>query len=130
MSNPRYGWWSYIKDMLRRYPALREQHEQSLQGKVTPNYGASMPTGSGVPRSTEQLVMHAMSRNAAREYDAVTRAVEQLDPLKFRMIKLIYWDRSHTLSGAAMQVHISYRTARRWHSEVIYQIARNFGLLD
>ena len=129
MSKPRYGWWSYIKDMLYRYPALKEQYAASLSVRCTQAFDV-VPGGGGVSRGTEQLVIKAISKIAAKEYDAVERAVSQLDPLRLKLIRLIYWDRSHTLTGAAMALHISYRTARRWHSAVIYQIARNFGLLE
>ncbi len=27
MSKPRYGWWGYVKNMIRRYPSLKMEYE-------------------------------------------------------------------------------------------------------
>ena len=76
-----------------------------------------------------------MSRTNIREFDAVRLAIQQTDGTqggdnRLQLIKLIYWKRTHTLSGAALELHISYRTARRWNGEFIRLVAGNFGLLD
>lgn len=34
MSKPRYGWWSYVKDMLRRYPNLTNENESEAIRKA------------------------------------------------------------------------------------------------
>ena len=134
MSKPRYGWWSYVKDMIFRYPALCESHSLSLAQKVTPAYSAQ-PGGGGSGRTTEQTTVRAMTRNAAREYEAVHLAIQETRQLpggadRLRLIRLVYWKRSHTLTGAALAVHVSFPTAKRWHGEFIRRVARNYGLLD
>lgn len=134
MSNPRYDWWSYVKGMIYRYPALCDQHSQAMAQKITPSY-AAQPSSSESSRTTEDLVARAMSRTNIREFDAVRLAIQQTDGTqggdnRLQLIKLIYWKRTHTLSGAALELHISYRTARRWNGEFIRLVAGNFGLLD
>ena len=134
MSKPRYGWWSYVKDMIRRYPALCEAHEEELRQRVTQSY-SEVPGSGKAERGTEQTVARAMTRIAVREYEAVSQAIEQTrqsgnGEAILRMIRLVYWNRSHTLSGAAMAVYISLPTAKRWHGAFIRLVARNFGLLD
>ena len=79
--------------------------------------------------------MRAMTRNAAREYEAVHLAIQETRQLpsgadRLRLIRLVYWKRSHTLTGAALAVHVSFPTAKRWHGEFIRRVARNYGLLD
>lgn len=102
MSKPRYSWWGYIKAVIRRYPSLRD-------------------TGvSGV---------------ALREKEAVRAAVEATEQLdsgadRLLVVDLVFWSRTHTLEGAAMQVHVSLRTAQEYHRQFIRLVARNIGLLD
>lgn len=49
---------------------------------------------------------------------------------RLKFICLVFWDKTHTLEGAAMAVNCSDRTARRWHTDFIKRVARNYGLLD
>ena len=49
---------------------------------------------------------------------------------RLKFIRLVFWDKTHTLEGAAMEVNCSDRTARRWHTDFIKCVARNYGLLD
>ena len=102
MSKPRYSWWGYIKAVIRRYPSLRDAEV------------------SGV---------------AMREKEAVRAAVvatEQLDNGADRLmvVDLVFWSQTHTLEGAATQVHVSLRTAQEYHRQFIRLVARNIGLLD
>ena len=34
MSKPRYGWWSYVKDILRRYPDKTNENESEAVRKA------------------------------------------------------------------------------------------------
>ena len=74
-SKQHYSWWSYIKEIVRDYPEA-----------------FALPT-SGV---------------AAREVDAVSDAVyatERMDggEARLKMIRMVHWDRTHTLAGAALE---------------------------
>lgn len=102
MSKPRYSWWGYIKAVIRRYPSLRDAEV------------------SGV---------------ALREKEAVRAAVETTERLengsdRLMVIDMVFWSRTHTLEGAAMQVHVSERTARRWHTEFITLVGKCRGMMD
>lgn len=102
MSKPRYSWWGYIKAVIRRYPSLTDAEV------------------SGV---------------ALREKEAVRAAVEATERLdngadRLMVVDLVFWSRTHTLEGAAMQVHVSERTARRWHTEFIMLVGKYRGMLD
>lgn len=102
MSRPRYGWWGYVKSMVRLYPERRGQ---------------------------------ALTGTALREFEAVRAAIEQTERMsnganRLKVIELVFWKRTYTLPGAALQVPCSERVAQRWHADFIRAVARNFGLLD
>ena len=102
MSNPRYGWWGYVKWIIRQYPARVGKY---IQGKTL------------------------------EEQVAVQKAIDQtllLENGKERMqvIELVFFRQTHTLEGAAQIVPCSDRTARRWHTDFIKLVAREYGLLE
>lgn len=102
MSKTRYIWWGYVKNMIRRYPARKDR---------------------------------PCAGNDLREREAVERAVRQTMRLdngqdRLRVVELVFWQQTHTLEGAAMMVPCSERTARRWHTEFIRLVAREYGLLE
>lgn len=134
MSKPRYGWWPYVKNMIYSYPSLCTLHQQALTQQITPTY-SGLSGGSEGSRKTEQTVVRASTQTAAREYEAVHLAIQETRQLpggaeRLQLIRLVYWKRSHTLTGAALAVHVSFPTAKRWHGEFIRRVARNYGLLD
>lgn len=57
MSKPRYDWWTYVKGMIRRYPALHAQyialHETTITAQLT-----GMPGGARylIPRRPRPCV--------------------------------------------------------------------------
>lgn len=134
VSKPRYGWWGYVKDMIRRYPALcTELHALHRVSAVAELSGE--PHGQGVTRPVEALSLCELSGNRQREYEAVRRAVEATKHLRngrerLLVIDAVFWTRRHTLEGAALLVPCHYKTAQEWHNAFIRTVARNFGLLD
>lgn len=102
MSKPRYSWWGYVKAIIRRYDPDRELWLR------------------GVPLKESCAVSQAVSETGSMQ-DGEER---------LRFIRLVFWDKTHTLEGAAMAVSCSDRTARRWHTDFIKCVARNYGLLD
>ena len=134
MSRNRFGWWAYVKDMIRRYPQLKEEYDALHQQSMTADM-SGLPHGGGSGRTTETIAVRQLPACKQREMDAVARAVEKTKLLKtgadrLKIIDLVFWRRSHTLEGAAMQIPCSYRQARRYHSEFILNVATEFGLLD
>lgn len=134
MSRPRYGWWPYVKSMIRGYPALKEQHDDLQSASVTANYNG-MPGGGAASRTTEDTAVRELTPTAQREYEAVRLAIDQTaryenGTQRLAVISMVFWQRTHTLEGAAQQVPCHYKTAQKWHNEFIRQVAKNFGLLD
>lgn len=134
MSRSRYIWWSYVKGMIRRYPELKRAYEDLHNQPVTQSY-SGMPGGGGVGRGLERAAIRELPRTKQREYEAVRRAVETTKRYRngderLKVIRLVLWDRSHTLEGAARSVPCGIATAKRWHGTFILQVAKNYGLLD
>lgn len=134
MSKPRYDWWPYVKGMIRRYPALRERYRDLHSPDMVANY-SGMPRGGGGGRGVESLAIRELPCVSQREYEAVRRAIETTERYRngrerLQVVRLVLWDRSHTLEGAALMVPCSYMTARRYHYEFILQVAKNYGLMD
>lgn len=65
------------------------------------------------------------------ERKAVERAVEQTRILKdgaerLLLIEMVFWSKTHTISGAAQKIPCSYETAQQWHADFIRLVAQNF----
>lgn len=97
-----YTWWAYIKSIVREYPARQ---------------GANL---------------HGV---ALREYEAVRDAVDATERMtdalaRMSIIRLVHFDRTHTLEGAALTVPCDRATAARWQRRFFEDVARNRNLLD
>lgn len=134
MSKPRYKWWGYVKSIIRQYPELKQEYEalhvQSVTLAVT-----GMPGAGDVSRDTEDIAIRELPYTKQREYEAVKRAVATVkrSPTandRLALIDMVFWKRSHTLSGAAYKLNLSYTTAQRYHGEFVISVARYYGLLD
>lgn len=134
MSKPKYDWWPYVKGIIRRYPQLKADLRDLHTTSLTASY-SSEPHGSGVNRTTENIAVRELPKNNQREYEAVRRAVETTERYKngldrLKLIKLMYWDKTHTMQGAALNIPVSYDTAKEWNREFIRLVASHFGLMD
>ena len=134
MSKPRYKWWGYVKNIIRQYPVLKKEyealHEQSVTAKAT-----GMPGSGVVSRNTENFAIRELPYTEQREYEAVKRAIASAKLSRtandrLALVDMVFWKRSHTLSGAAYKLNLSYTTAQRYHGEFVMSVARYYGLLD
>ncbi len=95
------GKLAYIREILQSYPEIKNKQIKTAQ---------------------EQ-----------RRVDIVEQALESIGKMKYsnsklQIIKMVYFDRSHTLYGAALQIPVSERTAQRWNTEVMELIAEKMNL--
>lgn len=133
MSRPRYSWWSYAKEMVRRYPRYCREWEELKTISATPNYGA-VGHGSGISKPTEQVALRLLPASKQIEFDAVHDAIADVERQKngcdvMRLIKMVYWKNSHTLAGAAMKIGIGADTAWQWHGDFIRLVGLHRGLM-
>lgn len=133
MSKPRYRWWGYVKNVIRDYKMLNEEyralHEQSITANIS-----GMPCGGGPSRGTENIALRELPKPKQLEYEAVKSAIAytqrmKTGPERLKMIDLVFWKKSHTLSGAAMAINISYDTAIDYHGDFIMLTAYFRGLI-
>lgn len=73
-----------------------------------------------------------------QETRAIETAVEDTERLldgadRMKVIRMVFFRKTHTLQGAALNVPVSYDTAKRWQQQFIKDVARAFccdGLLQ
>lgn len=97
-----YSWWAYIKAIVREYPARQDVN------------------------------LHGV---ALREYEAVRDAVDTTERMtdavsRMSVIRLVHFERTHTLEGAALRIPCSRSLAAKWQRDFFEEVARNCGLLD
>lgn len=103
MSKLRFNWWPFALNMIRDYPD-RSKHKEFLQ------------------------------RQELKEYAAVHSAVEQTMAMpdgscRISVINLTLWKETRTVSGAAMQLHITERTAQRYRWQFVVLVGKSYGFL-
>lgn len=108
MGKPKrhYPWWGYVRYIVRRYPALDEIHPDQ-----------------------------EMSRADFKDWSAVKSAIDYTERTensltRLKVIRMVHWDRTHTLEGAALEIPCDRATAARWQRRFFEEVARNRGLLD
>ena len=117
------SWRGEAKAALRAYPkAKKKQNENEMQ--ITPAYGGAAVQHSA-SRTTENVALRqrltAYEENVISAVEFMLR-MQQAYPNaeeRFKMIRLVYFQRSHTLEGAAMEVHYSDRAVKRWNAEIL-----------
>ena len=133
MSKPRCRWWGYVRRMIRDYPGLKadmdDLHSQNVTASMT-----GMPRGGVSGRTVETIALRQLSEDDQKAYDAVTRAVEitGLRPdgaERIALIRYAYWGKTeHPLKDAALHLHVSEPTAKRWHGDFVRLVAKCCGL--
>lgn len=101
----RYPWWGYVRYIVRQYPE-REKIQQNRE----------------------------LTRAEAKGCSAVQSAIDYTERmecggLRLKVIKMIHWDRTHTLEGAALSIPCGRRTAAYWQREFFEEVARGMGFL-
>lgn len=67
---------------------------------------------------------------AARvQCEAIESALKEIEnqPEKTKAVKMVLFDKTHTLDGAAMELHYSYWTIKRWIQKYINDVAKKAG---
>ena len=96
---------------------------------------SGMPRGSGTPTDpVADAALRELPEINRREMEAVRQAIAETLTLdtgqeRIQVIRCVFWDKTHTLEGAAMKLHRCKRTVTLWHGEFIRCVAKYFGLL-
>ena len=117
------SWRSEARTALRLYPKLkRRQNENDMQ--ITPVYGGAAVQHSA-SRTTENVALR--STLTEREENIIS-AVEFMVAMQSRyynaearmkMLSLVYFRRTHTMQGAAMEVGYNINTVKSWNTEML-----------
>ena len=103
MSRPKYLWYEYVKKSILYSFGCDMAQTQSDRQK----------------EKFDEAVNAALARCEAQE-DGKER---------LKMIDLVYKKRRYTVPGAAVQLHISERTAANWNKDFVYAVADEMGYL-
>lgn len=129
----KFWWRPLVEKALREYPRMR-QRKAELQGtSLTPNYNP-MPSGNSVARTTENLAMNNLPEDEEKWLTAIEKAIlevsEQADGKScLALISCVYFKKTHTVSGAAIQCHVSESTAKRRIGRFIWTVGKYKGLV-
>lgn len=127
MSKPRYRWWGYVKNVIRAYPILKREYDDLHEQSITASMSGSGSPG-GINRAAEIIAIRELPKPKQKEYDAVRRTILLTEHLRtgkdrLKLIDMVFWKGTHTLSGAAMELNISYDTAIDYHGDFIMLVA-------
>ena len=83
-----------------------------------------------------KALIRAAGNPRARKYGYLSEAEiaafqsvwESTDQERQKLAAMVLIRQSHTIPGAALKLHISERTAQRWHAEFICAVAQRLGL--
>ena len=115
-------WRREARHALRVYPKLKRKQAETEQ-QITPDYGGVVVQHEAT-RTTETAALRSrLTEEEQRIIDAVETAVamQQRQPngeARLTMIRLVYWRRTHTLTGAAMECHYSVEALKRWNDQI------------
>lgn len=117
------GWRAEARRALRDYPRIkRRQADNEMQ--ITPVYGGAAVQHSA-SRTTENVALR--STLTEREENVIS-AVEFMVAMQSRyynaearmkMLSLVYFRRTHTMQGAAMEVGYNINTVKSWNTEML-----------
>lgn len=102
MSKPRYDWWSYMKAISRKYYARKGKELHGIAAKEQIAVEAAVEETKGLPGGSDRM----------------------------KVVDLVLLRATHRIPGAALEVHISERTAQRWHADFIKLVAKYYGLFE
>lgn len=134
MSKPRERWWGYVKNMIRAYPALKQQYDALHTQTVTADL-SGLPRGGGAARTTEMIALRQLPPGDQRDYEAITKAIEITRQMPngntiLKIIDLVYWKGRCDLDGAAEAVHVAEITAKRYHGDFIRLVWRCYRKIN
>lgn len=112
-----------------------EQYWRDNIPSPTPAYSAEGGRmASGASRKTENVTVRIATSpyitQVERDCQAIERVYNTLDSIDKRLIDLIYWRRSHTITGAAQLLNLGNATAYRHLNKILGNIAVELGYIS
>ena len=132
MNRPNDNWRPWVLNVMRDYYFFKRIEKEAHSQKITAQYNKGRG-GSGVGRNTESAALRTgLTRQQEKELEAVERAVRATrrgpdGKLRVKVVEMVYFRGTHTIDGAAQNVHVSYQTAWRWTDNFIRMVGKNLG---
>lgn len=128
---------AYVEWQLRHYPEDKRQLERyktDMIPSATVQYDKD-PVNTGKVSNPTETIGIAMATNPyilslERSIRAIEYVLRHTDDINTKLIELVYWRRTHTVSGAAEIVCLSQRAAYKRISKVLHAIAAELGLIN
>ena len=135
MGKSRKPWWNYVKYIIREYPELKREMETPRETRITSRICGNGYGGEGNSSPVERAVIHDLSPQKQRKYDAVLWAIEQTKEqnkydydVRMKIIEMVYFQNKKTIVGAALAVGCATSTAGAWQGEFIRLVAEALDL--
>lgn len=134
-------WIDKARDVAKEYKRncqeLR-QIEESLQMSANSSGGSAVMSSKiskPVEAAVERKMMQARYLYLQQAVGAVEEAMESVlrkpqGDLTIKLFNMVYYDRSHTLYGAAQALNLTERTARRYNYFFLKTIAESMGYVN
>lgn len=120
-------------NIIRDYPARRSELKSLREQRITPTL-SGLPKSGGEGRAVENIATRQLPHQEQKEHDAVFLAVKRTRnmpdaKLRLDVVRLTLW-RGYTIESAALVLHTSERTARRFRWQFILLVGRMYGFLN
>ena len=121
-----------VRQMIRWYPELHKElndlHQQATTAQLS-----GMPSSGGSSRSLENIALKQLPRDQQQIHDAVHTVTERYRHSRegcehLHLIQFMYWSiKPMPMASAALHLHISEPTAKRWHGAFVRAVAKAYG---
>lgn len=133
MRKDREIWFGYAVNCIKVYPARKAALEELHSMNVTPSYSGG--SGSRAPRrATELTAVRELPEGQMQEYEAVRKALEYFKRRGYRdmekFVSMVYWKKSHTITGAGQKLNLQPSTARRWNYMMKVKVGEGLGRIE
>ena len=122
----------HLENYERRKKELSE-YRAALMPSMTPGYSSACGSGKGKSRPTEKLGVRLAEDpyilEQLRIIDAIERVLSMLSPEDRQLIELVYFRKSHNITGAAMAVYMGKTMAYERVGLILWALARELGLV-
>lgn len=136
MKRANESWFIHAEDVVRRYPDIcrdidRTEKDVIWKSKENTNGRGSVisdQTGNRAAKLGDDPYYVQVQAYKAAVYDTYYETLAKHDGKKIvRIIRLLYWDRTHTILGAADEVGWSVSQTGRHRRAFIITVAQKLG---
>lgn len=129
---------SYVEWQLEHYHEDKRQLEQyklDLMPAATANYnfnggGRSSEPGNPTERAAIKMLTNPYILNTERSINAIEAVLSRCDETDIKIITMVYWKRTHTVSGAGMKAGLSQSGTYLRINKILCTVALELGLIS